>query len=109
MKTKKPSSRNGSYKRLFECMKPYKAKLIIAIIVIFLSCIAYAAAPLLMGTATDSLAKLLSGGEMDGKFLKFLALMGGAYGLNAILSYIGTSLIVSVSESTIYELRKRVD
>lgn len=109
MKTKKPSTKNGSYKRLFACMKPYRAKLIIAIFVIFLACIAYAAAPLLMGTATDSLAKLLTGGEQDGKFLKFLALMGGAYALNAILSYIGTSLIVSVSENTIYDLRKKVD
>lgn len=109
MKTNKPSTRNGSYKRLFECMKPYKAKLIIAIVVILLASIAYASAPLLMGNATDSLAKLLVGGEMDGKFLKFLALMGGAYALNAILSYIGTSLIVSVSESTIYDLRKKVD
>ncbi|MBQ8884500.1 MAG: hypothetical protein IJ031_07945 [Oscillospiraceae bacterium] len=55
MKTKKPSSRNGSYKRLFECMKPYKAKLVIAIIVVLLATVAYALAPLLMGRATDAL------------------------------------------------------
>ena len=66
MKTNKPSTRNGSYKRLFECMKPYQAKLIVAIVVILLASIAYASAPLLMGNATDSLAKLLVGGEMDG-------------------------------------------
>lgn len=109
MKTKKPSNSNSSYKRLFSCMKPYKAKLVIAIIVILLSTIAYALAPLLMGNATDALAKLLVGGEQNGEFLKFLALMGCAYGLNALLSYIGTSLIVSVAESTIFDLRKRVD
>ena len=109
MKTKKPSNSNNSYKRLFGCMKPYKAKLVIAIIVILLSTIAYALAPLLMGNATDALAKLLIGGEQNGEFLKFLALMGCAYGINALLSYIGTSLIVSVAESTIFDLRKRVD
>lgn len=109
MKTKKPSNKNGSYKRLFACMKPYKAKLVIAIIVILLATLAYALAPLLMGSATDALSKLLTGGEQNGEFLKFLALMGCAYGLNAILSYIGTSLIVSVAESTIYDLRKKVD
>lgn len=109
MKTKKPSNSNSSYKRLFACMKPYKAKLVIAIIVVLLATVAYALAPLLMGRATDALSKLLIGGEQNGQFLKFLALMGCAYGLNAILSYIGTSLIVSVAESTIYDLRKKVD
>ena len=109
MKNAKPSKRNGAYKRLFQCMKPYRGKLIIAIIVILLGCIAYAAAPLLMGNATDALTGLLSGKEPDGVFLQFIALMLGAYLLNAILSYIGTSLIVSVAESTIYDLRKKVD
>ncbi|MBQ8860900.1 MAG: ABC transporter ATP-binding protein [Ruminococcus sp.] len=109
MKTKKPSNSNSSYKRLFGCMKPYTAKLVIAIIVILLSTIAYALAPLLMGKVTDALAKLLVGGEQNGEFIKFLIMMGCAYGLNAILSYVGTSLIVSVAESTIYDLRKRVD
>ncbi|MBQ8057721.1 MAG: ABC transporter ATP-binding protein [Ruminococcus sp.] len=109
MKTNKPSNSNSPYKRLLGCMKPYKAKLVIAVIVILLSTIAYALAPLLMGNATDALAKLLTGGEQNGEFLKFLALMGCAYGLNALLSYIGTSLIVSVAESTIFDLRKKVD
>lgn len=105
----KPSKRNGAYKRLFSCMKPYKGRFIIAVIVIILSTIAYSLAPLLMGSATDELAKLLTGGEQTGEFLKFLIMMGCAYGLNALLSYIGTSLIVSVAENTIYDLRKRVD
>ncbi|MBE6823765.1 MAG: ABC transporter ATP-binding protein [Ruminococcaceae bacterium] len=109
MKTVKPSKRNGAYKRLFACMKPYRFKLILAIIVVFISTFAYAAAPLLMGNATNALSELLMGKEGDGSFLKFLLMMGCAYALNAILSYIGTSLIVSVSESTIYDLRKKVD
>ncbi len=109
MKTKRPSNKNNSYKRLFGCMKPYRGRLVIAIIVILLSTIAYALAPLLMGSATDALAKLLVGGEQNGEFIKFLIMMGCAYGLNSILSYVGTSLIVSVAESTIYDLRKRVD
>lgn len=109
MKTKKPSTRNGAYKRLFAQMKPYRAKFIIAIIVILLATVAYALAPLLMGNATDALSKLLLGESKDGKFIKFLILMGCAYGFNALLSYVGTSLIVSVAENTIYDLRKKVD
>lgn len=109
MKKARPSKRSGAYKRLFSCMKPYKGRFIIAVIVIVLSTIAYSLAPLLMGSATDELAKLLTGGEQNGEFIKFLLMMGCAYGLNALLSYIGTSLIVSVAENTIYDLRKRVD
>ena len=111
MKKVKPSKKknNNSYKRLFSCMKPYKGRLIIAIIVIMLSTIAYASAPLLMGHATDALAKLFTGGDQNGEFIKFLIMMGCAYGINALLSYIGTSLIVSVAENTIYDLRKKVD
>ncbi len=111
MKKVKPSKKksNSSYKRLFSCMKPYKGRLIIAIIVIMLSTIAYASAPLLMGHATDALAKLFTGGDQNGEFIKFLIMMGCAYGINALLSYIGTSLIVSVAENTIYDLRKKVD
>lgn len=109
MKKARPSKRSGAYKRLFSCMKPYRGRFIIAVIVIVLSTIAYSLAPLLMGSATDELAKLLTGGEQNGEFIKFLLMMGCAYGLNALLSYIGTSLIVSVAENTIYDLRKRVD
>lgn len=39
----------------------------------------------------------------------FLILMGVAYGLNSLLSYIGTWLIVGVTENTIFDLRKKVD
>lgn len=109
MKKAKPSKQNSAYKRLFSCMKPYKGRFIIAVIVIILSTVAYSFAPLLMGSATDELAKLLTGGEQNGQFLKFLLMMGCAYALNALLSYIGTSLIVSVAENTIYDLRKKVD
>lgn len=109
MKNIKPPKKIGAYKRLFACMKPYKAKLFIAIIVVVLSTVAYSLAPLLMGKATDALAALLLTHDQNGKFLHFLIMMGCAYGLNALLSYIGTVLIVSVAENTIYDLRKQVD
>ncbi len=112
MKNVKPSKNvkgNSAYKRLFSNMKPYKGKLIVAVIVIVLSCIAYASAPLLMGFSTNALTKLFDGGETDGTFIMYLSMMLGAYALNALLSYIGTTLIVKVAESTIYDLRKKVD
>ena len=111
-KIKKTSTQKGTYKRLFSYMKPYRGKLILAVILIMLANIAYALAPLFMGNATNFLALVLENGRaaqagMD--FIKFLVLMGAAYGINSLFSYIGTSLIVSVTENTIYDLRKKVD
>ena len=111
-KKQKTSNKKGAYKRLFSYMKPYKGRLIIAILLIFTANIAFASAPLLMGNATNSLALLLEGGKNDEalqSFFTFLIMMIAAYGLNALLSYIGTWLIVGVTENTIYDLRKRVD
>ncbi|MBR2714626.1 MAG: ABC transporter ATP-binding protein [Ruminococcus sp.] len=108
----KPSKQRGAYKRLFSLMKPYKGRVIFAIVMILLSDIAYALAPFMMGNATNSLAEILKGGDIkqDAKtFLVFLAFMCGAYALNSILTYISTWIIVSVTEGTIFNLRKQVD
>lgn len=108
----KSSNKNGAYKRLFGCMLKYKGRFILAVLSVLLAAVAYASAPLFMGKATDSLAVLFGTG-VDGhtgkKFLMFLGLMAGAYALNSVLSYLGTWLIVGVTENTIYDLRKQVD
>lgn len=109
---KKHTSQKGAYKRLFSYMKPYKVSLIIAIILILLATLAYSLAPLFLGLATNALAEIFTSEkteELINKFLMLLALMGGAYLLNAVLSYIATSLIVRVTENTIFDLRKNID
>ena len=108
----KSSKSNSSYKRLFGCMLKYKGRFILAVLSVLTASITYAMAPFFMGKATDALGVLFGTG-IDGStgktFLLFLGLMAGAYIMNAILSYVGTWLIVSVTESTIYDLRKQVD
>ena len=108
----KSSGKNGAYKRLFSYMKPYKGRFIFAVLLVFASNIAFALAPLLMGNATNALALILEGGNISdalNSFFRFLILMGSAYALNSIFSYIGTWLIVGNTENTIYDLRKQVD
>lgn len=111
-KNKKSSNKNNSYKRLFGCMLKYKGRFVVAVLSILTASISYATAPFFMGKATDALGTLFGTG-IDGstgkKFLMFLGLMAGAYILNSILSYVGTWLIVGVTENTIYDLRKQVD
>lgn len=109
---KKSSKGNEAYKRLFSCIKPYRVRLIFAVVFILFSTIAYSLAPLFMGCATNSLAEIFTNGnfgEAAKSFLTFLILMGGAYALNALFSYIGTWLIVGVTENTIFDLRKSID
>lgn len=111
-KNKKSSKGNGAYKRLFSCIKPYRGRLIFAVVFILFSTIAYSLAPLFMGCATNSLAEIFTNGnfgEAAKSFLTFLIFMGGAYALNALFSYIGTWLIVGVTENTIFDLRKSID
>lgn len=111
-KNKKSSKGNGAYKRLFSCIKPYRGRLIFAVVFILFSTIAYSLAPLFMGCATNSLAEIFTNGnfgEAAKSFLTFLILMGGAYALNALFSYIGTWLIVGVTENAIFDLRKSID
>ena len=81
-KKQKTSDKKGAYKRLFSCMKPYKGRFILAILLILVANIAFASAPLLMGNATNSLALLLEGGknpEALQSFFTFLILMICAY------------------------------
>ncbi len=112
MKKRKASKRNGSYKRLFAYMKPHRTKLVFATIFVLVATIAFSLAPLFMGFATNALADVLTKGNIGKaakQFVVCICLMGGAYAVNALFSYIGTSLIVSVTEDTIFDLRKNVD
>ncbi len=110
MKNKKKSSGNmGVYRRLFSYTKPYRGRFVFAIIFILLAAVANSLAPLFMGNATNSLAAIFTGEKAGMSFLRFLLMMGLAYGMNALFSYIGTWLIVSVTENTIFDLRKSIE
>ncbi len=112
MSKKKRVTQKGSYKRLFSYVKRYKVRLFLAILFVVLATVFYSLAPLFMGQATNSLSEIFSGGnvpELFRQFLKFLLLMLSAYLLNAILSYCATTLIVSVTENTVFDLRKDID
>ncbi|MBQ9743334.1 MAG: ABC transporter ATP-binding protein [Ruminococcus sp.] len=110
MKNKKKSSGNmGVYRRLFSYTKPYRGRFVFAIIFILMAAVANSLAPLFMGNATNSLAAIFTGEKAGMSFLRFLLMMGLAYGMNALFSYIGTWLIVSVTENTIFDLRKSIE
>ena len=111
-KKKRPSSQKNAYKRLFAAMGQYKGRLILAVLFVLLSTVAYSLAPLFIGRATDVLGEIFTGGggkELLTRFLTFLIFMACAYLFNALFSYLATWLIVGVTENTIFDLRKRID
>ena len=74
---KKKRIKNSPYRRLFECMKPYRVKLIAAVIILLIAVISYSCAPLFMGYATNALTDIFTGASTykEGHpFLKFLLL-----------------------------------
>lgn len=110
-KTSNPSPK-GAYRRLFSYMKPYRGRLILSVVLVLLATTAYSLAPLFLGHATNALAAVFTEGRTDeniARFLLMLACMGGAYLLNAGLSYMATWTIVGVTESTISDLRRGID
>ncbi len=112
MKNKKSSKKLGPYRRLFTFIKPYRVRLIIAILFVLFATVSFSLAPYFMGCATNALADVFTNGIGSGsgiEFLSFLACMAIAYGINALFSYIGTWLIVGVTENTIFDLRKSID
>lgn len=110
MKKRRTSSNKGAYKRLFAAMGKYKGRLIFAVLFVLIATVCYSLAPLFIGRATDTLGEIFKGDtSLLSRFFLFLILMGGAYLLNAVFSYLATWLIVAVTENTIFDLRKQID
>ena len=111
-KIKKSRRPESPYKRLFSLMKAHRAKLICAIIVLFIAAIANGLAPLFTGLATNEMAAIFAQSSFTGygkQFLTFIILMLCCYTVNGIFTYIGTWMIVGVTETTIYDLRKEIE
>jgi len=111
----KPKNAKGTLMRLLEYMKPYKAALIAVAAMTVLTAIAGNLGPRIIGFATNEIQlgsqRLMAGtGGMDYKaILTILVLLGGIYLLNSLFTYIQSRLMVSITQKTMYQLRKRVD
>ncbi|RRD94274.1 ABC transporter ATP-binding protein [Clostridiales bacterium COT073_COT-073] len=99
--------------RLFRFMSPYRNGLLISIIFIIAASLLSSFGPYIMGKATDSLIHLVTNGQPDPKaiqyFIHILICLAGIYLSYAILKYIGSAILVRLSQKTIYDLRRQVD
>ncbi len=111
----KAKNTRGTLGRLLKYMKPYKLALILVVVMTVLSTVAGNLGPRIIGFATNEIQlgaqRILEGtGGMDyHAIIIILVLLGGAYLLNALFTYIQNILMVNVTQKTMYQLRRRVD
>lgn len=101
------------YARLFAFMKPYRKSLILAVILIIFASVCNSLAPFVLGKATDAMLYLaVEGLESEGGIARFrdiLILLSVLYLLFALFKYFSSSILVRLSQKTIFDLRSQVD
>lgn len=112
-----PSKSNNSLKtvkRLISYLKPYKFKLITAIICSILSTIFTVIGPFLLGNVTTEIANGAvkisqgTGGINFDLIYKILLTLLSIYVLSQIFAYLQTAMMAKVSQLSVYNLRKQV-
>lgn len=102
-----------NFSRLFAYMQPYKMGLFVAVAFIILSSLFNSIGPFLLGSATDAMLNLLVGGVVVNAglkvFIMILIALALVYLLYSVFKYLGTYILVGVSQKTIYDLRNKVD
>jgi len=100
------------YVRLLSYMKPYKWRMIFAILLILLGVLAQALAPMLLGKAINSLGDVLTDKGVPNAgtiFMQFLIGMIVCYIVYSLFTYISSIIVVSCSQNVVYDLRKQID
>ena len=111
----KAKDTKGTLRRLLQYMQPYRVALILVAVMTVLSAVAGNLGPRIIGFATNELQlgwqRIQSGsGGMDYRaIVVILVLLGGVYLLNSLLTYVQSRLMVTVTQKTMYQLRRRVD
>lgn len=107
-KEKKP----GPIGQLLTYLRPYKVKMIIAIIFIFISALGFALAPMLMGFGIDDLGKIAECGDVSAfsdNLIKNLVLALICFVIYALMMFISNKMIVNATQNAVYDLRKEID
>lgn len=101
---------NSVFGRLLSYLKPYKGKMIFSVFCVLLAAATMALAPYFMGVSINKLGEVFSGNAGAAEtFGVFLILMVVSYLLHAVLTMLANRLIISATQSVIYDLRKQID
>lgn len=103
----------GTFRRLYQFLKPYRKGLFFVVIATFLSSLFNTLGPFMLGNATDAIADIFidDTGALAGmkKFFFFLVVLASVYLLSALFRYGSMYVMSGVSQKTMYDLRQAVD
>lgn len=106
----KPKNFKATLKRLVRYLRPYRLHLLGVLIAALLSTLFSIFSPRVLGMATDELFNSVSGGRairFDYIF-ELLSILGGLYIFSALFSYIQQYWMASVTQNTVYEMRREI-
>jgi len=111
----KPRNTKGTLRRLLTFLRPYRAALVLVVVLTVLSAVAGNLGPRVIGLATNEIQlgvqRMSAGtGGMDySAILRILVILGLLYLLSSVFTYVQNLLMVGVTQKTMYQLRRRVD
>lgn len=106
----KPKNFKATLARLIRYLRPYRLQLLGVLIAALLSTLFSIVSPRVLGMATDELFNSVSGGRairFDYIF-ELLGILGGLYLFSAVFSYIQQYWMASVTQNTVYEMRREI-
>lgn len=106
----KPKNFKATLRRLVRYLRPYRLHLLGVLIAALLSTLFSIFSPRVLGMATDELFNSVSGNRairFDYIF-ELLGILGGLYIFSALFSYIQQYWMASVTQNTVYEMRREI-
>ncbi|MFD1887283.1 ABC transporter ATP-binding protein [Paenibacillus wenxiniae] len=106
----KPKNFKATLRRLVRYLRPYRLHLLGVLIAALLSTLFSIFSPRVLGMATDELFNSVSGGRAI-RFhyiFELLGILGGLYLFSALFSYIQQYWMASVTQNTVYEMRREI-
>ncbi len=106
----KPKNFKATLGRLVRYLHPYRLQLLGVLLAALLSTLFSIVSPRVLGMATDELFNSVSGGRairFDYIF-ELLGILGGLYLFSALFSYIQQYWMASVTQNTVYEMRREI-
>ncbi len=103
--------KNNGFKRIFIFVKPYRTRLVLAMLALALSALCMSLSPLVLGKATDALIHLANAKDniaLQG-FIKILILLASLYLLYVALRYTSSLLLAYVSQNALFSMRQAID
>lgn len=114
MSTEKAKDFKGTFKKLFQTLRPYRFKMLIVIIFAIGSTIFSIVGPKILAKATDKLSsgimkKVANTGGIDFNYIiKILLILVVLYAISAIFNYVQGFIVSGVSQKVAYSLRKDI-